>query len=210
MRRSWTILLLAACACGRADAPRPARDSGVSERVDTLHLAFAEGDVLPEWAACWFPHLSLYVPATCPAETAATGSYTAQELAGCWMIEQRDGRPLRDRFFSAPAHLTRRTSLKMRQMGSDGRGIHELRTLAPYPDSMAIDTAFSVSVWRFAAPDSLTLERSFGYSGTSYHFRVRGDSMVGIALFHDDVIEPRLEPDPVQPVRGRRVPCPAE
>jgi hypothetical protein len=163
------------------------------------------GTNLPRWAACWFPHWAnpgaIRRAQPCPAEAAATTAYTARELEGCWLLTGEDGRPpYRGPFFSAPVRLKLEASAKLRARGWTNPGMYHVEPLAVIPDVMAHDTILSTTYWKFAAPDSLSVH---------LEFRVRGDSLVGMAQGFWDVVEMSTDtvPDRVTPVRGRRVGC---
>lgn len=210
MGRLVAVALIAATGCGSPDAARRAP----AETVQVLEIAPERvGTNLPPWAACWFPHranpAAVARAQPCPPESRATRAYTARELAGCWRITREDHRtPVDTPFFAGPVRLLTRVSDDQRKLGFDDPGSYGVVPLSPIP-SDTLPWPLSAVMWSFSPPDSLSIKRASRYAGSVYTFRVRGDSMVGIAQHWTDVVQRTFDtiPDPVERLHGRRVPC---
>jgi hypothetical protein len=209
---TWLVPLLLQAACGGRTEQPPAESVEVVEIAEVPHVA---GTNLPRWAACWFPHRAdpgaVRRAQPCPPEAAATTIYTPRDLEGCWLLTGENGKPpYESAFFSAPIRLAIGNSARLRAWAGRDQEIYPVQPLAHIPDSVALDTALMTSYWSFAAPDSVSIIRTTGFTGLNMSFRVRGDSLVGMGRGFTDVIEMSMDttPDPVTLIRGRRVPCP--
>jgi hypothetical protein len=202
--RLFCIFAILLVACSTEQRRSPARVSGVA---DVAHVA---GTNLSPWAACRFPQLAnpaaIRQAQPCPSEALASHVYTADDVGGCWLIRTSDGSQVtRGLFFTAPVRLAYTRSSRIRAFG---RGFDMVPT-AVIPDSAAMDTSLLASFWEFSPPDSLALVRTTGFGGPVLSFRVRGDSLVGILQYTQDVIRMSVDTatDSVTHLAGRRVRC---
>jgi len=209
---TWLVPLLLQTGCGERTEQPPAEFVQTLEIAGVPHMA---GSNLPRWAACWFPHLANPGAARraqpCPPNAAAITIYTPRDVEGCWLLTGEEGKPpYKQAFFSAPIRLAMENAARLPAWARRDRTVYPVQPLAHIPDSMAIDTALVTSYWSFAAPDSVSIVRSTGFTGLDMSFRVRGDSLVGMGRGFTDVIKMSMDtaPDPVTLIRGRRVPCP--
>ncbi|HSU15230.1 hypothetical protein [Longimicrobium sp.] len=202
MPRHLPLLLLLLAACAREPAER------IQFYEIDLHRA---GTNLPRWAACWFPQranrYAVMDAQPCPPETRATRAYTVDDVVGCWTITGEIPTAFDSAFFAAPVRLLRGRTPRLRAMGFGTPGDHGVEPLAPDADSLepGLRTA-----WDVAPPDLLWISRTDGYGGLTYTFRVRGDSLIGMAQFFGDVIFYSIGTglDAAPRIHGHRVPCP--
>jgi hypothetical protein len=168
---------------------------------------------------------SLFLKATLACwmllDCAAPAQPSAATLAGCYALERRDGRqrplgldlpdtlllsPIVNRNPDGEPNPQYPLKLEVLALRPDaGRDSLRLDATHVVPWPPAWQTYFTVTAWRFRAPDSVQATLG-GAMITSWDIQMRalGDSLAGIAQEYSDVVggHPRI------PVIARRTKCP--
>ena len=131
----------------------------------------------------------------------------AADLLGCWRIAALNGASPQTftTFWDAGVRLDTVVGRKT-QLWSPGLGEYDVRPLARIPDSLSWDTAYVLTTWRIAPPNSLYITRSMGLGGTALAFMVERDSLHGSIQGFSDVAEYNRTAIR-RPLMGYRISC---
>jgi hypothetical protein len=130
------------------------------------------------------------------------------DFVGCWRVTTLSGLSPEPGlpFWNGGVRLDTIRSKKTEETKLIGPGEYDLYAIGPIPDSLAFDTAATISTWHFDPPDSLVISRSLGLAGTMLQFRVQTDTLRGFSHSYSDVIT-HNKPVHKDPVIGLRIAC---